>query len=81
MRLCAASNFVLSVIFSGNKAEMTAQLCSLHVLDADGKAECKKPTTTAAPCPSDTQSKLQCHYIVFYCPPVVEPAVSSAGRI
>ena len=81
MRLCAASNFVSSVIFSGNKAGMTAQLGSLRGLDADGTAELEKPTTTAAPCPSDTQFKLPCHYIVFYCPPVGEPAVSSTGRI
>jgi len=81
MGLCAASNFVSSIIFSGNKAEKTAQLCSLHVLDADGKPELEKPTTRAAPCPSDTQSKLLCQYMVFYCPPVGEPAVSSAGRI
>jgi len=60
---------------------MTAQLGSLHVLDADGTAELEKPTPRTAPCPRDTKFKLPCHYIVFYCPPVGEPAVSSAGTI
>jgi len=45
---------------------MIAQLCFLHGLDADGTATLEKSTVTAAPCPSDTQSKLQCYYMVFY---------------